>query len=135
MIIVDTNVIAYLWLPCAETPLAERLLSIDPEWCVPLLWRSEFRSVVAGVVRQKRMTIDAALSTLSEVEQQFDGHEYAVPGDHVLQASIDSGCSTYDCEFVVLANLLGASLVTADRQVLKAFPKTAVSLTDAVGEQ
>jgi hypothetical protein len=31
VIIVDTNVIAYLWLPCAETPLAERLLSIDPE--------------------------------------------------------------------------------------------------------
>jgi hypothetical protein len=81
------------------------------------------------------MTIDAALSTLSEVEQQFDGHEYAVPGGP-CPASVDRlRCSTYACEFVVLANLLGASLVTADRQILKGFPKTAVSLTDAVGEQ
>jgi hypothetical protein len=73
VIVVDTNVIAYLWLPSAETPLAERLPGVDSDWCAPLLWRSQFRSVVAGVVRHKRMSIDAALRTLSDVEQQLDG--------------------------------------------------------------
>jgi predicted nucleic acid-binding protein len=135
VIVVDTNVIAYLWLPGADTPRAERLLRADPEWCVPLLWRSEFRSVLTGNVRRRNMSLDAALRTASDVERQFSGREYAVPADRVLRAAVDSGCSSYDCEFVVLATLLGVPLVTADRQVLKAFPDVAVSLTDALHER
>ena len=38
---VDTNVIAYLWLPGKRTAAAERLLK---DWNAPLLWRSEFRN-------------------------------------------------------------------------------------------
>ena len=135
MIVVDTNVIAYLWLPGPDTPLAEHLLRTDAEWCAPLLWRSEFRSVLAGLVRRESLSIDAALRTASDVERQMSGHEYAVPSDRVLRAAADSGCSAYDCEFVVLATLLSVPFVTADRQVLRAFPDLAVSLADAVNER
>jgi predicted nucleic acid-binding protein len=135
VIVVDTNVIADLWLPSADTPRAERLLRTDAEWCVPLLWRSEFRSVLSGLVRRQSMSLDAALRTASDAERQFNGREYAVPADRVLQAAVDSGCSSYDCEFVVLAMLLGVPLVTADRQVLKAFPGVAVSLANASHER
>ena len=52
MIVVDTNVLAYLWLPGERTTAAERLLKRDPDWNAPLLWRSEFRSVLAGCLRR-----------------------------------------------------------------------------------
>jgi predicted nucleic acid-binding protein len=135
VIVVDTNVVAYLWLPGSDTPHAERLLRADPDWCVPLLWRSEFRSVLTGLVRRKRMSLDAATRTASDVERQLSGREYAVPADRVLRTAVDSGCSSYDCEFVVLATLLGVPLVTADRQVLRSFPDVAVSLSDALHER
>ena len=52
MIVVDTNIIAYLYLPTDLTGQAERLLESDPEWAVPVLWRSEFRNVLALYLRK-----------------------------------------------------------------------------------
>ena len=53
-----------------------------------------------------------------------------VPSLDVLRLASESGCSAYDCEFVVLAQNLAIRLVTLDRKVQLAFPKVAVSLED-----
>ncbi len=42
MIVVDANVIAYLWLPDNRTAATERLLKKDSDWNAPFLWSSEF---------------------------------------------------------------------------------------------
>lgn len=128
MIVVDTNVIAYLWIPGAHTPAAERVLQKDPDWHTPLLWRSEFRSVLAGCLRGGRMTVELASEAAAGAEARMRGREYAVPTDLVLRRVAASRCSAYDCEFVALADELGVPLVTADRAVLAAFPATARSL-------
>ena len=60
MIVVDTNVVAYLLLPGQRTATAERLLRFDAEWCAPLLWRSEFRSVLSGWLRRGRLDLATA---------------------------------------------------------------------------
>ena len=124
MIVVDTNVIAYLWLPGPHTASAERLLRQDPDWNAPLLWRSEFRSVLAGQVRRRRMTLATAVRIASEAESHLRGKEYGVSSAEVLHRAAESRCSAYDCEFVVLAEELGVPLVTSDEQVLRAFPVT-----------
>ena len=49
---------------------------------------------------------------------------------HVLELASDSRCSAYDCEYVALARALGVRLVTADQQILEAFPTIATSLAD-----
>lgn len=47
-------------------------------------------------------------------------------GQRVLELAIQSGCSSYDAEFVVFAELLGCRLLTFDRKLLQLFPQVAV---------
>jgi len=61
----------------------------------------------------------------------LSGSEFEVDSRSVLELVRDSDCSAYDCEFIALAVKLGTKLVTADKKVLRAFPKRAIAL--AVG--
>lgn len=129
MIVVDSNVLAYLYLPTEYTLLAESLLMHDPDWVAPILWRSEFRNILAGYMRRKTLTFDEAYNLQAEAEGLLAGNEYEVDSQRVLALVRDSDCSAYDCEFVALAQRLDVKLVTMDGKLLKAFPKYAVSLT------
>lgn len=129
MIVVDTNVLAYLYLPTAYTQRAETLLQHDADWAAPVLWRSEFRNILAGYMRRKALTFDQARSLQAEAESLLAGNEHEVDSQRVLELVRDSDCSAYDCEFVALAMRLGVKLVTMDAKLLRAFPQHAVSLT------
>jgi predicted nucleic acid-binding protein len=122
VIVVDTNVIAYLWLPGDRTAAAERLLHADPEWNAPILWRSEFRNVLAGCLRRKDLDIETALQIVDGAESHLRGREFSVPSHQVLACVERSDCSAYDCEFVVLAEELDVMLVTSDEKLLRSFP-------------
>ena len=128
MIAVDTNVIAYLWIPGLHTTFAELLLKKDPEWIAPLLWRSEFRNVIAGYIRRNLMAIETAIQVMGEAESQMRGKEYSVSSTQVLNLVQKSRCSSYDCEFVALADDLGVPLVTTDKKIISAFPSIAIAL-------
>ena len=54
MIVVDTNVIGYLFLSSDQSVLAERALQKDNVWAAPILWRSEFRSILTLYKRKKK---------------------------------------------------------------------------------
>jgi predicted nucleic acid-binding protein len=128
MIVVDSNVLVYLYLPGEYTADAEALLESDPEWAAPVLWRSEFRNVLAGYMRRKSLTFDQAYAVQCEAENLLAGSEFEVDSHAVLELVRDSECSAYDCEFVALATKLNTKLVTMDKKVLRAFPKRTVPL-------
>ncbi len=128
MIVVDTNVICYRWIASPGSAAAEIALAKDPEWIAPVLWRSEFRNVLATAIRRKALTIEAAKEIARKAEASFQRCEFAVSSDTVLQLVATSGCTAYDCEFVALAEVHQVPLVTVDRQILEAFPKVAISL-------
>jgi predicted nucleic acid-binding protein len=128
MIVVDTNVIAYLLLPGEWTQSAEALLEHDSRWVAPSLWRSEFRNILAGYLRRGTLTYDQTLAVQLTAEEILDGNEMSVESRSVLQLVRDSRCSAYDCEFVALAQQLTVTLYTMDSTVLAAFPDTARSL-------
>ena len=130
MIVVDTNVIAYLLLPSEHTPAARAAYERDPGWAAPLLWRSEFRNVLATSIHQGHMTLDDAVEVMDVATELMQGREYAVDSADVLNLASLSSCSAYDCEFVALAQELGVRLVTADRRTRRAFGEETVSLVD-----
>ena len=132
MIVVDTNILAYLYLPTAFSEQAELLLLKQPKWTVPVLWRSEFRNVLALYLRKEILTLEQAYDIQTEAENLLAGNEYDVPSLDVLRLVEASECSAYDCEFVALAKRQNTVLVTEDKKILKQFPEITVSLTEFV---
>lgn len=127
MIVVDTNIIGYLYLTSERSSQVERVLHKDAQWAVPLLWRSEFRNVLALYLRKRLLSLEVAQEIMNEALNLMLGHEYEVVSSQVLSLVEKSSCSAYDCEFVALAQDLGVSLVTVDKQVLNQFPHIAIS--------
>ena len=132
MIVVDTNIISYFYLEGEYTKLAEKAFKKDPDWSVPLLWISEFRNVLALYIRKKILTLQDSLQIIGEAESLLEGKEYTINSASVLELVNQSECTSYDCEFVALARVLGVPLVTADKKVLTHFPTTAVRLDQFV---
>lgn len=128
MIVVDSNVLAYLYLPGEYTAAAEGLLEKDPEWAAPILWRSEFRNILAGYMRRRTISLEQANALQREAESLLEGAEFEVESSAVLELARDSDCSAYDCEFIALAMKLDTKLVTMDKKLLRAFPKRAIAL-------
>ena len=56
------------------------------------------------------------------------GKEYAVGTDAVLKLVEQSHHSSYNCEYVALAEAEGLRLVTGDRKVARLFPRVAILL-------
>jgi predicted nucleic acid-binding protein len=127
VIVADVNLIAYLLLGGPQQSLAQRVFERDPVWAAPLLWRSEFRNVLAAFIRQRDLSAGDAWRAHELADQLLNGHEFAVPGDRVLALVAASSCSAYDCEYVALAQELAVPLVTSDRQLLRAFADHAIS--------
>ena len=128
MIVVDTNVVAYLLLPGPQTAAAEALLEAQPTWAAPPLWRSEWRNVLCGYLRRGSLTLEQVIALQLQAETLVIGHEEPVESEAVLRLAASSGCSAYDCEFVAASQQLDAPLVTADLALLKAFPALTRSL-------
>ncbi len=131
MIVVDTNVIAYLFLRGDFAARAEAWLKDDRDWVVPMLWRSEFRNLLGGYLLRKQLTFETVREIQREAEALLIGSEHEVDSQRVLELVHNSDCSAYDCEFVSVAMRLGVKLLTADGKVLRAFPQHTVAFSAA----
>ena len=110
------------------TALAQRVRVKDPDWHVPVLWRSEMRSILAGYLRDGSLSAVQTRRIMRQVEEALMGCEHLVASDAVLKVIEATQLSAYDAEFVALAEELSVPLVTEDKAVLKAFSKIALSI-------
>ena len=127
MIVVDTNIIGYLYLTSDHSLLAEQVLTKDPLWSAPLLWRSELRNVLALYIRKGLLSLSEAQQVMEEASRLMQDREYEVTSYQVLNLVATSTCSAYDCEFVALAKDLDIPLITTDKQILNQFSGNAIS--------
>jgi predicted nucleic acid-binding protein len=130
MIVADTNIISYLFLPTIYSDKTSQLYRIDPDWAAPELWRSEFRNVLALYLRQNILSLTEALALQDEAESLMADREFILPSVAVMNFVASSTCSAYGCGFVALARQLSVNLVTQDKKLLKEFPETALSLDE-----
>jgi predicted nucleic acid-binding protein len=128
MIVVDTNVIAYLFIKGERTKQARTILKKDAEWMAPILWRGEFQNVLGFYLRKNLISLHEANQIMNEAVSLMQNGEYQIPTSSVLDLVQVSGCSAFDCEYVALARELGIPLVTSDKKLIDAFSDIAISM-------
>lgn len=126
MIVVDTNVIAYLLIRGERSAAMDRLLDREPEWVAPRLWLDEIVNVLCTHERTGALAPTQALELLEDALALMDGASYEVAPERVLATARRTGCSGYDSHYIALAEDLGLKLYTCDRRVLRACPDLAV---------
>jgi len=132
VIVADKNLIAYFFIKGDFTDQANAVFHKDPEWAAPLLWRSEFRNVLALYIRKGFLIFVEAVDLMQEAELLMKGMEFLVPSLNILKLTEESKCSAYDCEFVALAEQFDLELVTSDSLLLKKCPGTAVHMSEFI---
>jgi len=76
MIVVDTNIIGYLYLSSDRSDQAEKALLIDLEWVAPIIWRGEFRNVLTLYIRKNKLMLEDAIRIMDEATLLMQGGEY-----------------------------------------------------------
>jgi predicted nucleic acid-binding protein len=133
LIVVDTNILAYLYIAGKYSEQAAALLEEDSDWCSSRLWRSEFRSVLSLYLRKEILSMAEVLVIISQAEVLLSSREYEVSSTSIMHLVQASSCSAYDCEFVALAMYLDVPLLTSDRKILREFPDVAASINNFIG--
>lgn len=128
MIVVDTNIIAYLLIEGEFTGVVQKLRNDQSEWIAPRLWLDEFINVLATAERMSLIS-ELADATLTLACEAMEGRSYDIPAQRILSVARRTGCSAYDSQYVCLAEDLGVSLYTYDREILNKCPDIAIKPT------
>lgn len=131
MVLLDTNVLAYLILEGDRTSAAQELYERDADWRSEAFIMVEFSNVLATYVRSKALAREQGLKLLiraAELVPVLTSVQHA----RALEAAIQFGISAYDARFVALAIQMKVRLVTEDAKLRVAVPLWTASLADAL---
>src|SRR5688500_614808 len=106
MIVVDTNVLGYLYFPSSTNPTVEMLKEKEKDWAAPELWKSEFLNVSALYYRKGLISFPDIMEAFEKASQFVLGFEIHSAYKDIVGLIKNSACSSYDCEYVVLAQKL-----------------------------
>lgn len=125
MIVVDTNIIAYLLIPNAHTEAVVNLRSMDSHWIAPTLWIDEFTNILCTYERNKILPAHNIIEILELSQDLMKDRHFFVPPHRTLAVARKTGCSGYDSQYIALAEDLGVPLYTFDKMIIKAAPHVA----------
>ncbi|OGA09634.1 MAG: hypothetical protein A3D95_14720 [Betaproteobacteria bacterium RIFCSPHIGHO2_12_FULL_69_13] len=131
MVVVDTNVLAYLLIEGDRTAAAQALYARDADWRSESFLLVEFSNMLATYVRNGRLDAEAATALLAAADRTLTG-TVSLPHPRALEVALELGVSAYDARFLAVARGLGVKLVTEDAKLRAAAPALTQSLTDAI---
>jgi predicted nucleic acid-binding protein len=130
VVLVDTNVLAYLMLEGDRTSAAQELFERDADWRSEAFIMVEFSNVLTTYVRTKVLSRDQGLKLLAGAEKLVPVLT-SVRNARALEVATQFGISAYDARFVALAIQMKVKLVTEDAKLRAAVPSWTVSLAGA----
>lgn len=132
VVLIDTNIVAYLLIDGEYTAAAQRLRRRDSDWRSEAFLLVEFTNVLAAYIATKRMALPLAHAFLAQATALLDGKLARIPHAEVLTMTARYRVSAYDGRFLALAQQLNRRLVTEDARLRKAAPGLTQSLAEAL---
>jgi predicted nucleic acid-binding protein len=131
VLVVDTNIVAYLLIEGDRTRDAQALFSRDADWRSEAFLLVEFSNLLVTYLRSRALARLQADRLLAEAEKRMHSL-LSVPHARALGLAADLSVSAYDARFLVAAQMQGAKLVTEDGKLRAAAPQLTLSLADVL---
>lgn len=130
MVVIDTNILAYLLIEGDRTTDAQALFDRDPDWRSEEFVLIEFSNMLTTYQRTGALTAGVAETLLAAAAKTVSlvtlSHEKA------LAIAMEFGVSAYDARFLAAARHHGSRLVTEDAKLRAAAPTLSLSLAEAI---
>jgi predicted nucleic acid-binding protein len=131
MVVVDTNILAYLFIEGDRTRDVQALFARDADWKSEAFVLIEFSNILATYLRANSLTRNQAHALLIEAEKRLTGL-VSLPHGRALRIAEQFGLSAYDARFLGAAQSFKARLVTEDARLRQAAPALTMSLSEAL---
>ena len=131
VVLVDTNILAYLMIQGDRTAAAQQLFERDGDWCSEAFVMVEFSNVIATYVRVRALTQPQGTKLLAGAQAHIPTL-HSVANAQALENAMQYGISAYDARFISLAKQLKLKLITEDVKLRVAVPSWTMSLDDAL---
>src|SRR5438445_8517027 len=132
MVIVDTNIIAPLYLRRAGSEAVTELFARDAGWRTEPLALIELSNVLITYERSRYITAATARDCLNRAAAFLQPQLFRVSHQAALDAALRYGTTAYDARFLALADQLGSRLVTEDARLRAAAPALTQSLAEVL---
>ena len=132
MVLVDTNVIAPLYVRSARTEAVEELFARDAVWRTEPLALIELSNVLITYERSRYITAATARDCLNRAATFLQPQLFRVSHQAALEAALDYRVTAYDARFLALADQLGSRLVTENARLRAAAPALTQSLAEVL---
>jgi len=132
MLVIDTNIIAPLYVRSARTDAVTKLFAQDQVWRTEPLALIELSNVLITYERARYITAASARDCLNRAAAFLQPNLFRVSHQAALEAALRYGTTAYDARFLALAQQLGSRLVTEDAKLRGAAPALTQSLEEAL---
>jgi predicted nucleic acid-binding protein len=134
VILVDTNIIAPLYVRSALTQAVAELFARDRIWRTEPLALIELSNVLITYERAHYITAARARDCLKRAALFLQPHLFRVSHRAALDAALRYHVTAYDGRFLAVAQQLGTRLVTDDTKLRSAAPDLTQSLRQALAQ-
>ena len=134
MIVIDTNILAYLLISGDRTEDAKALFELDRDWRSEPFVIIELTNILATYCRTRDMRISTAERILANGERVVRNLA-RIPHVLALRMAGRFAVTAYDARFLAAAESLGTKLVTEDAKLRVTVPSLTLSMSEALHRQ
>ena len=132
MKVVDTNVLAGLFIEGPFSASARALYGHDADWHSEPFILIEFTNVLATLIRAGRLTREAGVALVDRAQAVLADGLHEVDHGSALAIAAGQSVSAYDARFLCVALALGSRLVTEDAALRRKASGHAISIAEAL---